>query len=1042
MNRIYFSVLALFLAMTSSAYSDEWQDSFVNEVNRLPMHSSYFAFESLEASRSGMAMSERFLSLNGNWKFNWVCDADQRPVDFWKTDFDDKRWDDMSVPGIWEVNGYGDPVYLNVGYAWRTWFRNDPPHVPVKQNHVGSYRREIDIPVQWKGKRVVAHFGSVISNMYLWVNGRYVGYSEDSKMEAEFDVTPYVKPGKNLIAFQVFRWCDGTYLEDQDYFRLSGVGRDCWLYARDARNRVEDVRITPELYDDYRCGKLDVALTFPKTAKACSVSVLLTDKEGREVASVSEKIRGETMRLTLDAGAVALWSAETPVLYDVRVDLKDASGVLVETLPFRTGFREVKMEGSQMLVNGKPILIKGVNRHDIDPDHGYVVSRERMLQDIRIMKENNINALRTSHYPNDPYIYELCDEHGLYVVGEANVESHGMGNYDESLAKWPIYELAHLQRNMRNVQRNWNHPSVILWSMGNEAGDGPNFDKCYDWIKETDPSRPVYFRARYRRNTDIHCPTYRSYKQCVEYLESDPDKPFIQSEFAHAMGNSMGGYKEYWDLIRKYPQYQGGFIWDFVDQSLRKKGKGGVEVYGYGGDWNPYDPSDWNFCDNGLISPDRVPNPHMGEVRFCHQSIWTSLKAGTKNQIEIYNENFFRDLTSYYLEWKVLCDGEIVKKGILDSLNVLPQERENVQLPYHMSDLPSCGELMLNLSYRLKTAENLLEAGHEVACAEISLRPYEFDYPEIKPAMADRYTQDGCLDVFDEHKDYLIIEGENVSVNFSRKTGFITLYEVAGRKVIAEGSALTPNFWRAQTDNDFGALSYRDSKLYRQMEVWRKPQFKLREMTSSQESGLVKVHTIIDMPKTQAVLTIDYVINNAGVVDVCYIFDAAEGVDMPIMMRMGMRFSAPASFDRLSFYGRGPVENYCDRKSSEFIGRYDQSVEEQYYPFIRPQESGTHSDLRWWHLSQVSGWGVTITSDGEFSASALPYTVEALDEGKTKHQTHSQEVQPSGFTEVCLDRHQMGLGCVDSWKTLPRDEYLVPYADYIFRFRMTPTMKL
>ena len=1024
-----------------SAQSEEWQDCFVNEVNRLPIHASYFPYESHDlAAKREMQDSERFLSLNGQWSFNWVCDADQRPLDFWRTDYNDSGWDKISVPGIWEMEGYGEPVYLNVGYAWRTWFKNDPPHVPVKQNHVGSYRREINIPLDWKDKRIVAHFGSVTSNMYLWVNGKYVGYSEDSKMEAEFDLTQYLKPGKNLIAFQVFRWCDGTYLEDQDYFRLTGVARDCWLYARDKRYRVEDVRITPSLYDDYKGGKLDIAMTFPKQAKGATVSVVLTSPTGEQIAALSEKIQREAMDIVIDAGKVALWSAETPVLYGVRVDVLAPSGKLVETIPFRTGFREVKVEGGQMLVNGKPILIKGVNRHDIDPDHGYYVSRERMLQDIRIMKENNINALRTSHYPNDPYIYELCDEHGIYVVGEANVESHGMGNYDESLAKWPIYELAHLQRNMRNVQRNWNYPSVILWSMGNEAGDGPNFDKCYDWIKTEDPSRPVYFRARYGRNTDIHCPTYRSYAQCIEYLESKPVKPFIQSEFAHAMGNSMGGYKEYWDLIRKYPQYQGGFIWDFVDQSLRKKGKGGVEVYGYGGDWNPYDPSDWNFCDNGLISPDRVPNPHMGEVKYWHQDIWTELV--NDNEIKVFNENFFRSLDAYFLEWKVLHEGTVLKTGYVHDLEVAPQTEARLVLPFDMDDLPDSGELILNLSYRLKQAETLLEAGHQVACAELPLRSHIFEYQEMKPAMADRHTLAGKVSVLDGHKDHLIVCGEHIRMDISRHTGFITRYEVDGQKVIADGSAMVPSFWRAQTDNDFGALSYRKSKLYNRMAVWRNPQFRLKGLTWSAEDGLAVIRTIVEMPQAKAVLYLDYTINNAGALDVSYHFDADESADMPVMMRFGMRFSAPAEFDRIRFYGRGPAENYCDRKASTFIGLYDQLVEDQYYPYIRPQESGTHCDLRWWHLYKMSGWGMTVTSDAEFSASALPYAVEALDEGYAKHQTHSPELEKSGYTEVCIDKLQMGLGCVDSWKTLPHEDYLIPYADYTFRFRMTGSLKL
>lgn len=1041
MRQILVLLSALMVSVGAFARSQHWQDPYVNEENRLPMHSSYFAYESHEASEEGMNASGRYLSLNGKWKFNWVCDASQRPEDFHRTDFNDRGWDDMPVPGIWEMNGYGDPVYLNVGYAWRTWFANDPPHVPVKQNHVGSYRREIDIPEEWDGQRIVAHFGSVISNMYLWVNGKYVGYSEDSKMEAEFDITPYVKPGRNLIAFQVFRWCDGTYLEDQDYFRLCGVGRDCWLYARDARYMVEDVRLTPELYDDYTGGRMHVDISFPKSAKGCEAVVTLSDASSKELASARCKVKGERMQLCMDAGKVALWSAETPALYGARVDLYSPSGSLVETIPFRTGFREVKIEGGQLLVNGKPILIKGVNRHDIDPDHGYHVSRERMLQDIRIMKENNINAVRTSHYPNDPYLYELCDEYGLYVVAEANVESHGMGNYDESLAKWPIYELAHLQRNQRNVQRNWNYPSVILWSMGNEAGDGPNFDKCYDWIKAEDPSRPVYFRARYGRNTDIHCPTYRTYAECVEYLESSPEKPFIQSEFAHAMGNSMGGYKEYWDLIRKYPQYQGGFIWDFVDQSLRKKGKGGVDVYGYGGDWNPYDPSDWNFCDNGLLSPDRVPNPHIGEVAYWHQSIWTSHIGD--DVISVFNENFFRGLDAYYLDWKILCDGNAVMSGTVKDLEAAPQGGQLLSLGYSMSDLPAEGELILNVSYRLKKAETLLPAGHQVACAELPLRSHVFSLPATVPAKTDRYTFDGTLSVFEDHQDHIIVEGEHVRVDFSRSSGFITRYEVDGRPVLAEGSSIRPNFWRAQTDNDFGALSYRKSKLYNRMKIWRNPQFKLKDISVvEKEDALVRIHTEVEMPKAQAMLVMDYVINNAGEMSVTYSFDAAEGADMPVMMRMGVRFDAPSEFDRIRFYGRGPAENYCDRKASTFIGLYDQKVSEQYYPYIRPQESGTHGDLRWWHLSQVSGWGVTVTSDEAFSASALPYPTEALDEGWAKHQTHSPEVEASGLTHVCIDKLQMGVGCVDSWKSLPKEEYLIPYSDYTFRFRITPDVRL
>ena len=580
MKKILLCWLAAATALTAGAQSNEWQDAGVNAVNRMPMHGSWFAYESPEAAQAGdKTLSERFVTLNGNWKFNWVRNADQRPTDFFRVGYNDKGWNNMPVPGLWELNGYGDPVYLNVGYAWRGWFKNDPPHVPVEQNHVGSYRRTVDIPAAWAGRQIVAHFGSVTSNIYLWVNGRYVGYSEDSKLEAEFDLTPYVKPGRNLIAFQVFRWCDGTYLEDQDFFRLSGVGRDCYLYARDKR-QITDIQVDAAPSADYTAGTVAVKAFFPRQARGCSVELALTDAQGRSVASQQLRVTKDEERCTLDAGKVALWSAETPVLYGLTATLRAPAGEVIEVIPLRIGFRDVKIEGGQLLVNGRPVLIKGANRHEMDPDYGYYVSEGRMLEDIRIMKENNINAVRTCHYPDDARWYSLCDQYGLYVVAEANIESHGMGYGEKTLAKNPLYAKAHLERNERNVQRSINHPSVIIWSLGNEAGDGPNFDACYDWIKAYDPSRPIHHeRAVYSpgsRNTDIICPMYWGYERCEKYLAENPAKPLIQCEYAHAMGNSMGGFREYWELIRREPKYQGGFIWDFVDQSLHKKGHNGV----------------------------------------------------------------------------------------------------------------------------------------------------------------------------------------------------------------------------------------------------------------------------------------------------------------------------------------------------------------------------------------------------------------------------------------------------------------------------------
>ena len=543
---------------------NEWKDPEVNSVNRSAMHTNYFAYASADEAKAGSKEdSKNFMTLNGLWKFNWVRNADARPTDFYQTSFNDKGWNNIKVPAVWELNGYGDPIYVNVGYAWRNQFQHNPPLVPTENNHVGSYRKEIILPADWKGKDIFAHFGSVTSNMYLWVNGRNVGYSEDSKLEAEFNLTNYLKPGKNLIAFQVFRWCDGSYLEDQDFFRYSGVGRDCYLYARDKKH-IQDIRVTPDLDNQYKDGTLNIAIDLKGSG---TVALDLTDAQGKSVATADLKGSGK-LNTTFNIANPAKWTAETPNLYTLTATLKNGNNI-TEVIPIKVGFRKIELKGGQILVNGQPVLFKGADRHEMDPDGGYVVSLERMIQDIKVMKQLNINAVRTCHYPDDNRWYDLCDEYGLYVVAEANVESHGMGYGDKTLAKNPIYAKAHMERNQRNVQRSYNHPSIIFWSLGNEAGMGPNFEHCYTWIKNEDKTRAVqYEQARTSEFTDIFCPMYYDYNQCIKYCEGNIDKPLIQCEYAHAMGNSMGGFKEYWDIIRKYPKYQGGFIWDFVDQSL------------------------------------------------------------------------------------------------------------------------------------------------------------------------------------------------------------------------------------------------------------------------------------------------------------------------------------------------------------------------------------------------------------------------------------------------------------------------------------------
>ena len=969
MKKILLCWLAAATALTAGAQSNEWQDAGVNAVNRMPMHGSWFAYESPEAAQTGdKTLSERFVTLNGNWKFNWVRDADQRPTDFFRVGYNDKGWNDMPVPGLWELNGYGDPVYLNVGYAWRGWFKNDPPHVPVEQNHVGSYRRTVDIPAAWAGRQIVAHFGSVTSNIYLWVNGRYVGYSEDSKLEAEFDLTPYVKPGRNLIAFQVFRWCDGTYLEDQDFFRLSGVGRDCYLYARDKR-QITDIQVDAAPSADYTAGTVAVKAFFPRQARGCSVELALTDAQGRSVASQQLRVTKDEERCTLDAGKVALWSAETPVLYGLTATLRAPAGEVIEVIPLRIGFRDVKIEGGQLLVNGRPVLIKGANRHEMDPDYGYYVSEGRMLEDIRIMKENNINAVRTCHYPDDARWYSLCDQYGLYVVAEANIESHGMGYGEKTLAKNPLYAKAHLERNERNVQRSINHPSVIIWSLGNEAGDGPNFDACYDWIKAYDPSRPIHHeRAVYSpgsRNTDIICPMYWDYERCEKYLAENPAKPLIQCEYAHAMGNSMGGFKEYWDMIRREPKYQGGFIWDFADQALAWRSPEGRLTYRYGGDYNDTDASDSTFCCNGVLASDRSWHPHAYEVKHQHRPIHTTPRDLKNGVVNVYNENFFTDLSPYRLLWEITSDGQPVLSGTVERLDVAPQPTAAVTLGYKPEQVYALGgELLLTVRYQLRERQGLLDALYEVAADQLTLRG---DDPAARFAAT---APAGTLRVADK-----TVSGEGFSVSFDPKSGFIRSYRLRNVELLA--GPVRPNFYRAATDNDLGV---RQTGKYPDSQMWAKAEPQLTGFALTPGDSEVKAIADYTLPNVGAKLNLTYSIAADGSVRVSETMTADPArKDVADLMRFGMAFETPGMFDAVEYYGRGPMENYADRSGAAFVGRYAQRVADLFHmKYVSPQESGTRSGLRWWRLTDDSGLGVEICSDRHFSASAIPFAIPQL----------------------------------------------------------------
>ena len=1081
-KRIALLAVLMGLAMNNNAQVTapswtEWHDMEVNNVNRLPVHTTFFVFENEEMALKGdMTKSKRFLSLHGNWKFNWVENADQRPTDFFKTDLDDSAWGTIPVPGMWELNGYGDAEYVNSGFAWRGHFNQKPPQVPVKDNHVGSYRRSFSIPADWNGKQIVARFGSVTSCIYLYVNGQFAGYSEDSKVATEFDITPFVMAGKeNLIAFQVFRWCDGSWCEDQDFWRLSGVARDSYLFARDKDIHIDDLRLTPDLTNDYQDGVLNVSAFLSGKG---SVSVELFDKDGNKVANSTINSWNETLPAQggtkLEVKAPKKWTAETPYLYTLvarissvpttkkvgRKVVKVGEPVVKEVITQKVGFRRVEIKNAQLLVNGKPILIKGADRHELDPDGGYVVSRERMIQDSQIMKRLNINAVRTCHYPDDPIWYDLCDEYGIYMTAEANQESHGFGYGNNAEAKKPLFAKQILERNQNNVRSHFNHPAIIVWSLGNETVNGPNFEAAYDWVKAEDKSRPCQWEQAHRegRNTDIFCPMYYTPWSCESYCKDDNfQKPLIQCEYDHTMGNSSGGLKEYWELIRKYPKYQGGYIWDFVDQALHRKPNAKMlsakldelnqvanlpypELnkidYTYGGDYNSYDPSDNNFNCNGIIGPDRQLNPHAYEVAYQYQNIWAKAKgnlAETKT-IEVYNENFFRDLSNYKLSWQLLADGIPAGSGIISNLDVEPQQTKAFEIPFKTEQIKdNSAEILLNISFMLKTDEPLMKAEQTVAYNQLTVRPFANKSVSLPSATASK------IKVLDKKgTEEIIVSNDNFMVSFSRKTGLMNGYTVLGNDLLGDGGTLRPNFWRAVTDNDMGA------GLHESMKAWRNPEMKLTSLTAekAKKDDPVKMTAIYEMPEVKARLTMTYIILEGGAIHVSEQMSTIAGTEVSNMFRFGVVIDMPYNFDKSEYYGRGPIENYADRKECMMIGLYKQTADEQFFPYIRPQETGTKTDIRWWQQSNQEGFGLRIQSSEPFTASALHYNIMDLDEGKQKAQRHSPQVPKSNYTELSLDKVQTGVGGINSWnkdaQAMP--QYRVKYESRLFQFWLIPSL--
>lgn len=1022
------SLCLAMLSMSSGALAQSesrWQNVNINQQNREPRRANFFAFENLEKAQSfDKKKSANYLSMEGMWKFNFVKDHNKRPANFFALKYDDSQWKDFPVPGLFELNGYGDATYKNIGYAWATQFDPNPPYISELNNYTGSYRRTFELPKDWKGKDVYFHVGSATSNLTLWVNGKYVGYSEDSKVAAEFNISKYLKPGKNLIAMQVMRWCDGSYFEDQDFWRFTGIAREVYLYAR-PKLHAADIRLNAALENNYQDGVLNykVSLKGGKT----DVAITLCDKDGKQIAQATGA------QGVIKVPKVNAWTAETPYLYKAYITLKNKQGA-AEVIPQKVGFRNVEIKNAQLLVNGQPVLVKGADRHEMDPDGGYVVSLERMIQDIKIMKQLNINAVRTSHYPCDPRWYDLCDEYGIYITAEANLESHGMGYEEKSLAKFPEYIVPHIERNEGNVKPLINHPSVIVWSLGNECGYGVNFEKAYDWVKACDKTRPAqYERGGYDSKTDIYCPMYIGYEESESYCKSNGTKPYIQCEYAHAMGNSEGGFKEYWDLIRKYPKYQGGYIWDFVDQGLRDKSPiTGKEIFTYGGDYGRYPASDYNFNCNGIIAPNRRLNPHAYEIQYVLQNVWIKDFDAENGSFNVYNENFFKNIDDLSLTATLFANGvKLTSIAIPDTKGIAPQATKLVKSEALKSAIEKAEaehateEITINFAFASDGSQPLVDKGQVMARQQIVLNGYEFD-------KVDAPANTGSKIEVEETNSYVKVSAERMSVTIGKKTGMIDYLDVDGEPMLKFRESMTPEFWRAPTDNDYGA------SLQKKMRVWKNPQMNLKSFDKSESKDSVVLTANFEMPEVKAELMLRYRINAAGEVTVTEKMTTDKEAKVADLFRYGMQLQMPASFSKLEYYGRGPEENYIDRHSSAFIGKYEANVKDEYYPYVRPQESGNHTDIRYFSIfNPTTGKGITFEGYAPMECSAIPYLVEDLDAGIEKEHAwgqHSGDLVEKGLVQLHIQQRQFGLGCIDSWGSSPMEKYRMHYQDRCFSF--------
>lgn len=1041
---------------------NDWENEAIFEINREPMHATMFPYETREiAMTNSREKSQFFQSLNGTWKFKWVPIAANRVMDFFTVKYKDQDWDDFAVPSNWEFKGYGTPIYVNHPYEFSTSpiantsdeyvaskdpskFPN-PPNIPHNNTPVGQYRRKFTVPETWKGRKTIVHLGAVKSAFYLWVNGQKVGYSEDSKLEAEFDISKYIKYGEvgNTIALEVYRFSDGSYLECQDMWRISGIEREVFLYST-SKVKIRDYFVKPNLDATYTNGQLGLDLSIENNSKIAlkkwKVTVEITDIANKTLVNEDVKIEvaapvmpelktEKIINFSKFINDIKPWSAETPVLYKLVLTLKNNKEEVQQVISSKIGFKNVKIEGGQLLVNGKPIYVKGVNRHEHDPINAHVVSDEWMLRDVLEMKKMNINTVRTSHYPNNPRFYELCDEYGLYMIDEANIESHGMYYTPElTLGNRPNWTAAHVSRVKRTVERDKNHASIIIWSLGNEAGNGVCFKAAYEAVKNLDLSRPVqYERAELEDNTDILCPMYAWGDELTDMIKKDTkNRPLIQCEYAHAMGNSEGNFQEYWDLYRSNPRFQGGSIWDWVDQGIKKVTPAGDTIWGYGGDWGGV-KSDQNFMCNGLVSPDRRWNPHAHEVKKVYQNVLISGKNARAGEIEIMNDYFFTNLNFLYMEWTLMADGVVESKGRMDDTNVEPRQKRNFVIPFQMRDRTK--EYFLNISFKTKEISNTYAKDYELAFEQ-------FDLETTKNITKTNTNSNAGLRLTVADDKIVQVDSRDFSCTVDKLTGMIKTYQYKGKEMMKNG--IIPDFWRPMTDNDFGCGYPKKLKIWRTAGEDKKIKNVSSTVISNDE---VLVTVDMDFISVNASYSIDYNFFGNGSVKVRATYKP-KGTKQPDMPAFGMRFVIDGDFENMQWYGRGPQESYWDRKTAAKVGRYSSTIKNDLHPYIRPQEVGNKTDIRWFALSKPSGEGFCFIGQNELNISANHFIMSDLDAGEAKHNTHWGELKPRDLTTVNIDYKQMGLGGIDSWYSQPLEKYRLPAnQNYSYQFVIRPFEK-